>query len=477
MHGGKLLRPVWVVKNGYNVSTQHMGFFRRLKNEKDDGTWKSSAERATDHLDVILSEQVQDTADAHEQSASVDTAVLPEAPVRERIRILRLTTDLSLFTPGSASAGEYIALSSYLDEVHIVVLTLRRDGSYIPLRLAPNVWVYPTNSRSNFFALCNAYRIARKQMAFASGFRADIIVADEAAEAGMAGYALARRYGRPLQLHLSVDPFENGYEAERDGNHWRVLSARFLIPRAACVLSRSKRLQGVLQRRYPKRAEDISMLPVFRDLALFRDSKPAFDLRVRYPHLKFIILMVSRLDRGSHADRGIYACTPILQQYPTMGLVIVGDGPERASLRQKVAAAHLDERVLFEPASDDLVSPMRSANLFLSVSVSEEQDGLLVAAAASGLPVLAVAGGMTDTLFEDGVNGFVCPEHDVVCLQARIGEFLNDNQLRKTFSINARDQVFSVMGQDVDTYRREFIGGLERCVVKTYTGDAKKTEL
>ena len=85
--------------------------------------------------------------------------------------------------------------------------------------------------------------------------------------------------------------------------------------------------------------------------------------------------------------------------------------------------------------------------------------------------MLTVAGEMASVLFKDGVNAFVCPENDMVCLQARIGEFLNDNQLRIAFSINARDTVFSALDQDVAAYREKLVGSFASCVLQTYVED------
>ncbi len=465
-----------------------MAFFsRKPTRQSKPEAWVTPEERAASNLSVALSEnnteadehivlvdeelkrkKIQAERQQKEEAAKETVAEMPQSE-RQSLRVLLVTSETSLLTAGGALEREYAELAEYLNELHIIVITMRKDAEYQSRRITANVWIYPTNSRSPLFALYDVYKIVKSQMAFAAGFRADIVVATDPFEAGAAAYIISKRYDRPLQLQLSVDPFEKDFVQEHEGNKWRLWAAKFLIPRAICMLARSKHMEAVLAREYPDIVPRMTLLPRFHNLSAFRDSPPTFDLRERYPQFKFIILVVSQIDARSVTDLAINVCAPFLRQYPTVGLVIVGDGPLRNGLEKKVASDKLQEKVIFESDASDVISHLKSANLFLNVSMDEEYDTMLAAAAAAGLPVLTVASNMADLLFEDGVSASVCPENDMVCLQARIGEFLNDNQLRATFSINGREQVFSLMEQDVDSYRRAFIGSFESCVLKTYT--------
>ncbi len=431
--------------------------------------------REVQGLDAALV-RVSETETAPAEHASADTGAssttdsAPEpASNRMQIRMLILTTDVTLFVEGSQVQNEYRELAQYADELHIVVLTDTEDALPESLRIAPRAWVYATNSRSPFFSVFDAYRIAKRQLAFAAGFRADTIIATDPFEAGAAGYLVGRAYDRPLQLQLAANPFESYGAAER-GSRWRLFAARFIIPRAQCILVRAQYVGDVLRKRYRSIADRIVVLPPFRDLTFFRDATPAFDLHTRYPQFQFIMLAVARLDPRSKVDFIIDACAYTLTQYPTTGLVIVGDGPEQSRLKKRVLAAGLQNKVVFEPESEDLVSHMKTANLLLNAGTTEESSATLAAAAAASLPVLTVGGGIVDTLFEDGVNAFVCPPDDLVCFQSGINEFLNDNQLRTRFAINSREQVFSAIEQDADAYRAQYVQTIESCVLRTFPG-------
>lgn len=428
------------------------------------------AEQVTLVDETLKARRAEAVQRENEQVDSTGAAPEQAQPEREKLRVLVVTADTALFTAHSGAEAEYAALAGYLDELHIIVLTFRDGASYAPRRVGQNVWVYPTGSRSPLFALYDAYALARKQMAFAAGFRADLIVATDPFEAGLAAYAIGKRHDRPFQLQIFVNPFDAEYLRSEKGNKWRVFGAQFVIPRADCVFVRSKRIQTALERRYRAVAPRITLVPPFHNLSLFKDAAPSFDLHGRYPQFKFIVLVIAPLDAHSRVDFAIDACAPTLLRYPTIGLVIVGEGPLRAQLERQAARSNLQGRIVFESDPGDLISHMKSANLFLNVSSDEEHDALLAAAAAAGLPVLTVAGATASALFEDGVNAFICPENDMVCLQARIGEFLNDNHLRATFSINARSQVFAMMDQDIESYRKAFVESLKSCVLSAYSG-------
>jgi len=426
---------------------------------KPRGTvWVDPATRAAHGLDAALREKVPE--------ATAEEGVPEPAPQvrsdRQAIRVLLFTTDTDFFAAGSATQREWLALAPYLDELHVIVLCDRMTDAPPSVRLGERVWVYATLSRSRFSSVRHAYRIAKKELTLSAGFRADLVVADDAYEAGFAAYRVARAFERPLQLSLSSDPLAAGAEA----GFWRRWAARFVLRRTACVLVRAGRIRDALVRHVRRLHDRVTVLPPFYDLAFFRDAQPQFDLRAQYPQFKFMVLVASSLEAHDRVDLALDVCAPLLAQYPTIGLVIVGGGTERAALMKSVEERGLYEQVLFAPETHDLVSYMKAANLFLSVTADEAHDAMLTVAAASGLPILTVASPAAEKLFKDGADAFVCPAEDPVCLTARIGEFLNDNSLRKSFAINAREQVFSLAHEDPAAYRDRFVGLLESCLLR-----------
>lgn len=436
---------------------------------KRRGVWVDPATRAAHGLDAALRGKGGGTTSASREE-SVSEEVLSVHSDRQKIRVLLCTTDKNFFSSGSETQREWLALARYLDEVHVIVLCDRMTDVPPSQRFGDNVWVYATLSRSRFSSVREAYRIAKRELSLAAGFRVDLVVADDAYGAGYAAQLVARKFGRPLQLLLSGDPLASG----EDIGFWRRRVARFVLRRATCILVRATRVRDALVRHVRILHNRVTILPPFYDLAFFRDAEPQFDLRAQYPQFKFMVLVVSSLEAHDRVDLALGVCAPLLAQYPTIGLVIVGGGAERPALMKSVEERGLYDQVLFAPETHDLVSYMKAANLFLNVAADEAHDAMLTVAAAAGLPILTVASPAAEKLFKDGDDAFVCPVEDLVCLTARIGEFLNDNSLRKSFTINAREQVFALAHEDPATHRDRFVGLLESCVLR-YSDTETKT--
>ncbi|MDX1636283.1 MAG: glycosyltransferase, partial [Marinobacter sp.] len=95
---------------------------------------------------------------------------------------------------------------------------------------------------------------------------------------------------------------------------------------------------------------------------------------------------------------------------PSQKLVIVGDGPLRASLEAKVAALGLSERVIFAGLRSNPYPWMKQADLFVLASEYEGLGIVLTEALACGTPILSVdsRGGVRD-VFRGDLEAFLTP--------------------------------------------------------------------
>jgi glycosyltransferase involved in cell wall biosynthesis len=96
---------------------------------------------------------------------------------------------------------------------------------------------------------------------------------------------------------------------------------------------------------------------------------------------------------------------------PRLHLLLAGGGPEEEELR-----ARLGERATFLGWLDgeDLARAYASADVFLFCSRTDTYGQVILEAAASGLPVVAVAEGGPATLVENRHTGLLCrpdPDH------------------------------------------------------------------
>ena len=156
----------------------------------------------------------------------------------------------------------------------------------------------------------------------------------------------------------------------------------------------------------------------------------------------------------------------ILRQYPTIGLVIVGDGPDREALQKRVMGYGLQEHIIFESAKDiDVLSYIKTSQVVIHTSEETTQDRIILQAAAAEVPMVCGNYGLASQLFIDEESILMCPVDSPPCFGEKVNRLLNDNRLRHVLSMNARREVEERIEQDYTTYMNAYRSSIERCIV------------
>ena len=111
--------------------------------------------------------------------------------------------------------------------------------------------------------------------------------------------------------------------------------------------------------------------------------------------------------------------------------MIVGDGIRKASLMKLCETLDIADRVHFTgfiSAKQGLPEIYRIAHLFISASEIEAQGIVLLEAAASGLPIVAVRATCIPETVHDGVNGFLADPGDITGLSQAMSILLQDRE-------------------------------------------------
>jgi glycosyltransferase involved in cell wall biosynthesis len=107
-------------------------------------------------------------------------------------------------------------------------------------------------------------------------------------------------------------------------------------------------------------------------------------------------------------------------------LLIVGGGPEEATLRALARQLSLSEVCCLLPSTPDVGSALRSIDIFVHPSLSEGLPNAVMEAMASGCAVIASRVGGTPELIEDGVSGRLVNPGDLDDLIAALGALIDD---------------------------------------------------
>jgi glycosyltransferase involved in cell wall biosynthesis len=117
--------------------------------------------------------------------------------------------------------------------------------------------------------------------------------------------------------------------------------------------------------------------------------------------------------------------------------LIAGEGSERPRIAAAIAAAGLPDKIELLGARSDVARLMAEADLILNMSDFEGLPISLIEAASSGLPAVATRVGGTPEIIDDGVNGRLVGQGDVVGAAAAVENLLTDSEQYSRFSAAA----------------------------------------
>lgn len=129
------------------------------------------------------------------------------------------------------------------------------------------------------------------------------------------------------------------------------------------------------------------------------------------------------------------------QAAPSLRLAIVGEGPLRAALQQKVREAGLEDVVILPGARNDIPAIMRSFDLFVLSSIAEGTPVTMLEAMASALPVVSTAVGGIPDLVQDGETGYLVPAGDPGALAGALARYATEPELARRHGALARTRV------------------------------------
>ncbi|AXC10143.1 Glycosyl transferase, group 1 [Acidisarcina polymorpha] len=189
--------------------------------------------------------------------------------------------------------------------------------------------------------------------------------------------------------------------------------------KASLILSATRSTDRSL----PKNVPTVRMLENGVDLKRFHSS--TWDV-IPSKTTPLKVLFVGRLLPFKGVSLLLEAVSRVWQEIP-ITLTIVGDGSMREDLKRRAHELHLDDHVTFlgNLPSGQVAEQMRNAHVFCLPSIRESGGGVLLEAAASGLPVVAVNYGGPAEIVDEEVGHLVSadgPEQLIAGLVETFGD-------------------------------------------------------
>ena len=137
-----------------------------------------------------------------------------------------------------------------------------------------------------------------------------------------------------------------------------------------------------------------------------------------------------------------------MREVPDVHVVIFGEGELRAPLEKQIKHLGLDKRILLPGFREDVLSLVKSADLFVMSSVTEGLGSAVLDAMAMGLAVVGTRAGGIPEAVVPGVTGLLVDPGEPQPLAAAIVRLLKDPDLRRTYGHAGRKRVGELFGVD-----------------------------
>jgi len=139
-----------------------------------------------------------------------------------------------------------------------------------------------------------------------------------------------------------------------------------------------------------------------------------------------IILVIGRLNK----QKNIELIYELVAKVPNTKVVIVGDGPSKKELINKMDAMKLNDKIIFlgKLTQQEIKELFYLASVYLSTSKTEGMSVALLESLSMGVPVVTTPTGESKAIISTGVNGFVSSGWEADELSKFINEILNNKE-------------------------------------------------
>ena len=210
------------------------------------------------------------------------------------------------------------------------------------------------------------------------------------------------------------------------------IANRFAYKFAKQVLANSPSVARSLTSSDRVGAHRITVVPNFVDEVMFdapvHQRAPLLD-ELGIPQDARVVGIIARLDPIKEHETLLHAASRLMIRWPTLHIVIVGDGERRKPLEQLCAALGLRDRVHFAGFRPNVPNLNHAFDVAVLCSRSEGFPNAIVEAMAAGRPVVASAiPGNADAVIH-GETGLLAPAGDAAAFAKAIDTLLGDCSL------------------------------------------------
>jgi glycosyltransferase involved in cell wall biosynthesis len=227
---------------------------------------------------------------------------------------------------------------------------------------------------------------------------------------------------------------------------------------ASKIIVVSSYLEGMMRRKYFLKSECISFIPNGINTGLFCPGladRECVRRQLGFADDETVAAFCGRLDPVKNFRFMLEVIKYCAAFEQSIKLMIIGDGPENARIREMAVARKIDGRLRLVGEKGDVLPYLRAADVFLLTSFREQMPVSVLEAMAVGLPVLAPRTGELSAVIESGKQGFLKELEDGPEEFGKVLIALVDRAQRRRIGEEARGKVVSIFGEEamIQKYR------------------------
>lgn len=304
------------------------------------------------------------------------------------MNVVMISTDRSIFQPGSATYARHVEYAKAFGALHVVVFA-RASAGLEEMNPTPHLHLYPTKSRHPFLYVFDAYGIAKRVIGTLR--EKPSLTTQDPFETGLVGMLLKKKFDiTQFETQLHTDPFSVYYPRAHALNRVRRVIASFVLRQATHIRVVSERVKkSLVKRGFPVAVE---VRPIRIDEERIRHAKDSFSFTDEYARFSRSIITVGRLEHEKNLFFAIDAVAALQEKSSNgkeIAYTLIGSGSLSAELKKYAEKKLLPGTFFMRGAlsPEDVWTYMRYS-ILLHTSLIEGYGLVLKEAALSGARIV-----------------------------------------------------------------------------------------
>lgn len=295
------------------------------------------------------------------------------------------------------------------------------------------------------------------------------IVHTHASKAGALGRKAAKSCGVPVIVHTFHGHVFHSYFGKLKTQLFKVIERNLARKSTGIIAISEIQKQELTQVHRICKAEKVKVIPLGFDLMPFHEKRISERAAVREKyHLSeqdVAIAIVGRIAAIKDHDFFLDVLEVLLAKTSkSIKVFIVGDGPDRASIQERVAKMNgrYPNTIVMTSWIQDIGTFNAGMDIICLTSKNEGTPVSLIEAQAGNIPVITTdVGGVRDIIDVDQ-SGYVVPKGDLDLYAERLLELCENEKIRSKMSQNGWNYVhekfhYTTLVKNMDRYYRELL--------------------